>query len=38
MYSQVIKQISSETTFNAGVMPVLHNAKSLQRWRWITGL
>jgi len=29
-------QISSETTLDAGV--ILHNAKLLQRWRWMIGL
>jgi len=36
MYSQVIMQISSETTFDAGV--ILYNANPLQRWRWVIGL
>jgi len=35
MYCQVITQISSETTFDAGV--ILYNANSLQRWRWMIG-
>jgi len=33
MYSHVIRQISSETTFDAGVI-----SHCMQRWRWIISL